>query len=402
MRALALVFAASWACVHASRVVNLYESLRRMSPYPAEHPYARTSFAPAQVLSATDILEQPSTAMGEALRRYCRSVVPRRATKADGTPRPVSVLEFVANGRSYAPAANKGMRVTRIHLTEASCNAFLADNRVGRPGDDWEEDIVQDVTGSAVLLPFVDSSFDCVLLPFVAPLLTLPFEVLAETNRVLVQDGIVLSAIGGPSPGAHAVSMWAGMPPETMLYVLGSYFHYTHAATDGWYVDGMEVHELPSRPSSDSELAVYTMLTRRLGGSALMWRRLEKDRAHRRVEEDHERVERAPLFANTGGLSEQWEGPAGLDAAGVLLRAAEMQVVESGEPTEEPYSPSASAVPVRAAMASASATSSSARSKILSVVEQGVRRACQKADNRELTEAERHVLENLKCEMDGI
>lgn len=212
-----------------SRPVRLYESMRRMSPYPLEPPYAPSSFVRSAPLQPHEVLERPHPSTCEALRRHLRSALPRRATAADGTARRAAILEICACGDSFTPRSSRAMDVRRIHLTEASLAQHASSLRGGR-GDELAADFAQDVSGgdnNGFLLPFADCTFDAVVLSFCAPTLSRPFELLAEVNRVLAQDAPAIVALGGPLPKGRAGAMWDGMPDETQLYVIGSYFHYT-------------------------------------------------------------------------------------------------------------------------------------------------------------------------------
>ena len=185
-----------------------------------------------------------------------------------------------------------------MHLSVASLVGHANALRGGR-GNELANDFAQDVSGDDVLLPFADCSFDAAVLSFCAPALSRPFEVLAEINRVLAQDAAVTVALGGPLTPGRVGAMWDGMPAETQLYVVGSYFHYTDVATDGWYEE-LSAQHVPSTPP------LLLMTGRRLGGAAYMWRRIENDRAYRREEAEDRMLDRprgatrAPLFTAQG------------------------------------------------------------------------------------------------------
>ncbi|KAJ1616365.1 hypothetical protein T492DRAFT_1107099 [Pavlovales sp. CCMP2436] len=433
---LALLVVAAHQMHDGARPIRLYESLRRMSPYPIEHPYAPSSFVRTRPLSDGELLEAPHKSTAEALRRHLRSALPGRATAPDGTPRRVSILEITGCGDSFTPRASRDVGVTRLHLSEASRERHAASLRGGR-GDELAADFVQDASGDEVLLPYADCSFDAVVVSFCAPALSRPFELLAELNRVLAQDAPAIVALGGPLKPGQANAMWAGMPAETQLYVLGSYFHYTDSATDGWYEEISAQHAHGAPP-------LFLMTARRLGGAAYMWRRIENDRAYRQEEEEDWRLERprgasrAPLFTGQGGVTERWPGPSTWPPSEPAQRAepalpyAPAAAAYVPKPALHAYAPEsepatgwqssfdgraravvgsaeaeAHARDVRAAAAATAranllvAPPPFARKKILDVVQAGVEKALAARERRgdSLSTAEREVLDRLRSEL---
>lgn len=409
------------------RCVRLYESMRRMSPYPLELPYVPSSFVRAQPLGPDDVLEKPRPAVADAVRKYHRATLPRRATAADGSHRAVHILEITGTGESYVPRTSRGVDVTRVHLTPAGQLAHSNELRGGRAGE-LAGDIVQDVSSDDVLLPFADGTFDAVALSLCAPAVSRPFELWAEINRVLVQDGLALVTQCGPYERARVGAMWADMPPETQLYVLASYFFYTDVPTDGWY-DQPEARELSVGRDGQPLLA---MSCRRLGGAALMWRRLENDRALRREEEADwaanrpRGVTREPTpFTAKGGASDRWRSGteavhtpgAELNAPPARSSARQPAAGADGDRLTVIGSPEARAHAecVRAAAAEAAGVANpastpsaeqptdggSARQKILSVVQAGVERAVRERAQRgeSLTVAEQEVLDKMHAEL---